>query len=208
MAIAGLWGNKIGMSQIFEGDKAIIVTAVDTSSWLIVGFKTMARDGYNAVKLGKLSPKYQGQAFDSAWLKNLSRYFSYVREVHCGELPSEFVVGADISALTSLPAGTNVDVVGTTKGRGFAGVVKRHGFNGGRSSHGGKNMLRRPGALSFMRSEGRVVKGKRMGGHLGDTRCTLKGLRVVRVDAAAQLMLISGSMPGKTGSLVFMRKCE
>src|SRR3990167_80883 len=181
MAIAGLWGNKIGMSQVFEGDKAIIVTAVDTSSWLIVGFKTLAKDGYTAVKLGKVHQKYRGQAFDMAWLKNLSRYFSYVREVHCGELPSEYVIGADINTLTTLPAGTGVDVIGTTIGRGFAGVVKRHGFSGGRSSHGGKNMLRRPGALSFMRSEGRVVKGKRMGGHHGNTRCTLKGLRVVHV---------------------------
>jgi large subunit ribosomal protein L3 len=208
MAIAGLWGNKIGMTQVFVGDKAVIVTAIDTSGWYVVGFKTQVRDGYKAVVLGNINKRYQDQKFDAAWLKKLSKYFSHVREVRCGELPAELVIGAVVTDLANLNAGTSIDAIGISIGRGFAGVVKRWNFGGSRASHGAKNMLRRPGALSFMRSEGRVIKGKKMPGHMGVERCTVKNLRVVKFDTSANLMLVSGAVPGKTGSLVFVRKCE
>ena len=110
------------------------------------------------------------------------------------------------AGLAAFESGEAVDVVGTTKGCGFAGVVKRHNFGGGRASHGGSNTLRAPGSISFMRRQGKIIKGKRMAGHMGVDRKTVKKLELVRVDADAKIILVKGSIPGKSGSLVFVRK--
>ncbi len=106
-----------------------------------------------------------------------------------------------------LAEGDTVDVFGITKGAGFQGVVKRHGFAGGRASHGA-TFGRFPGGLSFMRSRGRVIKGKRMPGHMGVDRRVMKNLEIIKIESEAHVVLVKGSVPGKSGSLVFVRKCR
>ena len=205
--INGLWGKKIGMTEVFHGDLALPVTVVDASGWYVLQIKTVEIDGYAAVKVGCLKSRYQKNGFQAEYLKKLDNYFDYVKEVKVNGSLDNLVVGNDIEcALAAFESGEAVDVVGTTKGCGFAGVVKRHNFGGGRASHGGSNTLRAPGSISFMRRQGKIIKGKRMAGHMGVDRKTVKKLELVRVDADAKIILVKGSIPGKSGSLVFVRK--
>lgn len=203
--VSGLWGRKIGMTQVFEKDKAIPVTVIDVSDWLVTQIKTEEKDGYNAVQIGCIRPRYADQQFSSDWLKKPKTYFSSLREVELKNKDEQLVVGQPAKFQTVLTEGDLVDVLGTSIGRGFAGAVKRHGFAGGRASHGAK-VGRRPGSLSFMRSQGRVIKGKRLPGHMGTTSERVRNLEVVKLRNEDNLVLIKGPVPGKSGSLVFIRK--
>ncbi len=207
--VNGLWGKKIGMTQIFsDNQKVVPVTAIDVAGWYITQIKTEQQDGYNAVQVGHLKNKYQGQEFAQDWLKDSQKYFSSLREVRMQEALSEDVKVGQVADLNSvLNAGDSVDVFGITIGKGFAGVVKRHGFAGGGASHGAK-MGRFTGSLSFMRSQGRVIKGKKMPGHLGNVRKATKNLQVVKIESQANVLFVKGSIPGKSGSLVFVKKCR
>lgn len=206
--VAGLWGKKVGMTQVFAQDKAIPVTVIDVSNWLVTQVKTEPTDGYTALQVGQLRERYKQLDFSSDWLKKPNHYFRYLREIKLntaeGAQQQEFVVGQPVSFHTLLQAGSNVHVVGTSKGAGFAGAVRRHGFAGARASHGSK-MGKRPGSLSFMRSQGRVIKGKRLPGHMGTLTKMVRNLEVVKVYQEDKLVLIKGSVPGKAGSLVFIR---
>lgn len=205
--INGLWGKKVGMTEVFKDDLALPVTVVDTSGWFVLQIKTSEGDGYDAIKVGCLRKRHQGKEFDFQWLKNLSKNFQYVRELSVKELSDDVKVGssADLNKVT-FEEGTSVDVVGTSKGCGFAGVIKRHNFSGGPASHGGKSTLRKPGSIGFFTSQGKVIKGKKMAGHMGNTRKTVKGLKVIKVDSDANAVFVKGAIPGKSGSLVFVRK--
>lgn len=203
--VKGLWGKKIGMTQVFDKDKVIPVTVIDVSNWLITQIKTEMNDGYNAVQIGCLRPRYAKQAFVQEWLKDTKTYFSSLHEVHLNAANTELTIGSPASFHSILNEGDLVDVLGTIIGRGFAGAVKRHGFAGARASHGSK-MGKRPGSLSFMRSQGRVIKGKRLPGHMGADACRIKNLQVVKVRSEDNLILVKGPVPGKAGSLVFMSK--
>jgi large subunit ribosomal protein L3 len=205
--VNGLWGKKIGMTQVFsEKDKVVPVTVIDVARWLVTNVKTQERDGYNAVQIGLVKEKFAQQAFEGDWLKKLSTYFLFVREVRITEGDStQFVMGQPADFASILKAGDFVDVFGKTIGRGFQGVVKRHNFAGGPASHGGK-FGRIPGSLSFMRSRGRVIKGKRMPGQYGNEQKALKKLEIIRIESESNLVLVKGSVPGRAGSLVFMRK--
>lgn len=203
--VKGLWGKKIGMTQVFEKDKAIPVTVIDVSNWLVTQIKTETKDGYNAVQIGFLRPRYTKQAFAIDWLKDTKTYFASLHEVHLDSANAELTVGSPVQFHSILNEGDYVDVLGISIGRGFAGAVKRHGFAGGRASHGSKTG-RRPGSLSFMRSQGRVIKGKRLPGHMGTEACRVKNLQVVKVRSEDNLVLVKGPVPGKSGSLVFMSK--
>lgn len=203
----GLWAKKIGMTEVFHGDIVLPVTVVDVSGWYVLQIKTVESDGYHAAQVGHLRSKYQTAGFDQGFLKNLTKHFDHVREVRI-LTDSNLSVGMEVDYAATLAQGDGVDVVGVTKGAGFTGVVKRHNFGGGRASHGGSNMKRAPGSISFMRRQGRVIKGKRMAGHMGVVRKTVKGLEVLRVDAAAKAVLVRGSVPGRSGSLVFVRKSK
>lgn len=203
--ITGLWGKKIGMTQIFsEKQKVVPVTVIDISQWFVTQVKTKDKDGYDAVKMGRIKDKYAAQEFTQDWLKEASKYFSDFKEVRLQEATDAQVgQAADVSAI--LAQGDNVDVFGVSKGAGFQGVVKRHGFAGGRASHGA-TFGRFTGSLSFMRSRGRVIKGKKMPGHMGVERCMMKNLEVIKIQPEARVILVKGSVPGKSGSLVFVRK--
>lgn len=205
--MTGLWGKKIGMTQVFVETKAVPVTVVDISHWYILNFKNVERDGYNAVQIGRLRPRYQGQSFSADWLKQLKTYFSFVREVKLDKPSADmsFEIGKPADFLTFVQKGDKVDAFGISKGRGFAGAVKRHGFRGAPASHGAK-MGKRPGSLSWMRSQGRVPKGKRLPGHLGNAHKVIRNLEIVTLMTEENVVLIKGSVPGKAGSLVFLRK--
>jgi large subunit ribosomal protein L3 len=203
----GLWGKKIGMTQVFSDEQKVVpVTVIDLADWYITQVKTKENDGYSAVKVGNVKSKYAGQPFSSEWLREPRKYFSAFKEIPLQEESTEFIVGqlADIAIIAK---GDNVDVFGITKGAGFQGVVKRHGFAGGRASHGA-TFGRYPGGLSFMRSRGRVIKGKRMPGHMGTEQRVMKNLEVIKIEPDARVVLVKGSIPGKSGSLVYVRKAS
>lgn len=203
---AGIWGKKIGMTQVFsEKDKVVPVTVIDVDHWFVTNVKNKERDGYDAVQVGCVRKRYQGQPFASDWLKNVKKYFAHVKEIRQENPVENVTVGASPDFASSLEVGKSVDAFGTTIGRGFQGVIKRHGFAGGGASHGSM-FHRRPGTMSFMRSRGRVIKGKRLPGQMGVAQRVMQNLEVVRIEPTAHIVLIKGSVPGKTGSLIFLRK--
>jgi large subunit ribosomal protein L3 len=209
--ISGIWGKKVGMTQLFSENKQVVpVTMIDVSDWRVTQVKTKEHDGYSAVQLSKLRPDYTAQEFSIDWLKQPKKYFDAVKEVSLADGQpagdhSKVQVGQVADVATILTNGENVDVVGITIGRGFQGAVKRHGFTGGRASHGDK-LGRKPGSLSYMRRQGRVTKGKRMPGHMGVEQVVVKNLQVIKVEPSAHIIFVKGSVPGKSGSLVFVRK--
>jgi len=203
----GLWGRKVGMTQVFANDKVIPVTVIDASNWIVTNIKTQVRDGYDAVQVGCLKKKYREQPFLDSWLKELKAHFTFVKEVRIDGAADTTTVGQTADFFSSFIEGDKVDVVGKTKGCGFAGVVKRHGFGGGPRSHG-SCFGRIPGSMSFMRSQGRVIKGKKLPGHMGNKNHMVKNLPVVQIRADAKIILVKGAIPGKVGSLVFVRKAQ
>lgn len=204
--IKGLWGKKIGMTQVFSNEKVVPVTAIDLSNWLITQIKTKDKNGYTAVQVGKVKNRYSIQEFSADWLKKPKKYFSLIKEVRT-EVPvsEEIKIGQIAEPNLILNEGDFVDITGISIGKGFAGVVKRHGFAGGRASHGGR-MGRSTGSLSFMRSQGKVVKGKKMPGHLGQKQKVSKNLEIIKFKPEAQVVFVKGSIPGKSGSFVFVKK--
>lgn len=205
--INGLWGKKIGMTQVFVDNHQVVpVTVIDVADWLVTNIKTATRDGYDAVQIGCLRKEYVGKEFSTEWLRSLSNYFSIVKEVPVTEAVI-MEIGAQVDIASLITKGDAVDVVGWSIGRGFQGGVKRHGFTGGLASHGSK-LGRRPGSLGNMRSRGRVIKGQRMAGHMGTDRCVMRNLEIVMVKPDARIVLVKGSIPGKSGSLVFVKKCR
>lgn len=207
--VTSIWGKKIGMTQIFANEKVVPVTVLDISNWVVTQVKNTGRDGYNAVQIGCIKDKHAQTAFDAAWLKKPNVYFHAFKELSLPDnaATDEFVVGKPIDVQTVLAAGDTVDVRGTTKGCGFAGVVRRHGFGGPPASHG-STMGKRTGSLSFMCSQGRVIKGKKMPGHMGNKTQMMRNLDVVDVRPEDNLIVVKGSVPGKAGSLVFIRKVK
>ncbi len=193
------------MTQVFT-DKAVVpVTAIDISNWFVTHIKTKDADGYDAVQIGRLRNRYINKPFSADWLKKPKTYFYFLREIKVDQEVKDMAAGDVANLQTLLTVGDFVDVTGRTKGCGFAGVVKRHNFNGPPASHGA-TMGKRTGSLSFMRSRGRVIKGKRMPGHMGFDFVKVKALEVVRIEPEAHVVLVKGSVPGKTGSLLFLKK--
>lgn len=209
--ITGLWGKKIGMTQVFSEKNAVVpVTAVDVSGWIITNIKTQERDGYNAVQVGRIKDRYAEKKFDINWLKESKKYFSILREVKLSKDVSKgqetpIVIGKPADFNSILSEGDFIDVFGMTKGCGFAGVVRRHNFAGPPGSHG-STMGKAPGSLSFFCSQGRVIKGKKMPGHMGNRKRVAKNLKIVKINSDSNIVLLKGSIPGKSGSLVFLRK--
>lgn len=204
--IQGIWGRKVGMTQVFADDSSVIpVTVVNTAGWFVTQIKTVEKDGYNAIQVACPRTKYEGQPFAQEWLKKLKQYCLFIREIAITELPEGLTVGSSIDLATILAKNDSVDATGVTKGCGFAGSVRRHGFAGGPESHG-STFHKRPGSMGNMRATGKVIKGKKLPGHMGDRQRTVQKLQVVQVRAEDNIVLIKGSMAGKPGSLVFLRK--
>ena len=198
----GLLGRKAGMTQIFAEDGTLVpVSVLVVEPNTVTALRTVARDGYAAVQLGagtarRLTKPRLGQ------LKNLPRVAD-VREFRVDDI-DEYHVGQSLD-VSLFSEGEKVDVIGTSKGKGFAGTVKRHHFHRGPETHG-SDSHRQPGSIGAGTTPGRVYRGTRMAGHMGDERVTVKKLTVVRTDPERNLLLIKGSVPGTANSLVMVRK--
>ncbi len=203
--VRGLWGKKIGMTQVFSDDHVVPVTVIDTAGWFITNIKTRERDGYSAVQVGNVKKRYIDKAFSKDWLKKPKEYFTFLKEIRLTDEPQDIAVGQLVNPHVLLQEGEKVDVFGKTKGLGFAGVVRRYNFGGPPGSHG-STMGKRPGSIGFMRSQGKVIKGKKMPGHMGNRRRVMQGLEVIRIDKESGAIAVKGSIPGKSGSLIFVRK--
>jgi large subunit ribosomal protein L3 len=201
----GIWGQKIGMTQVFANDKVVPVTAIDIAGWYVTNIKTAEQDGYNALQVGKVKNRYKAESYDKEWIKKPGQYYSYIREIPLKEATASFTVGTHIDFSQMLQLGEMVDVRSTTIGKSFAGVVKRHRFAGPPASHG-HTMGNRPGSIGSLVKSGHVVKGKRMPGHMGCDTQMMRNLEIVMVEAETKTLLVKGSVPGKSGSLVFVRK--
>ena len=204
----GLVGRKLGMTRIFEDDgTAVPVTVLDVANNRITQIKTPESDGYTAVQL--TYGKRRASRVNKAQAGHLAK-----AGVEAGELLREFAVDADTLAtlkvgetvsVETFAVGQFVDVTGTTKGRGFAGVIRRHHFSSNRASHGNSLSHNKPGSISMAQDPGRVFPGKRMAGQLGHAVRTVQTLRVVRVDAARGLLLVKGAVPGADGGHILVR---
>lgn len=204
--INGFYGRKIGMTQVFTADNKVVpVTAVDASGWIVSQIKVQEKDGYNAIQVAYIREKMKDQVFQMEWLKDKSKYFRWVKEISMSQVPADIQVGQIFDFAAILQPKDVVNVTGTTKGCGFAGTMRRHNFSGGKGSHGDA-LGRKPGSLSFMRSQGKVMKNKTMAGHMGVTRKTIRNLEVIQIIPQDNLVLIKGAMAGKPGSLVYVRK--
>ena len=201
--LQGFLGKKIGMTQIFREDGRVVpVTVIEAGPCVVTQVKTTETDGYEAVQLGFGDVKRRNKPL-SGHLKD-SRLSRYLREVTADDT-SEFEVGQTIG-VDIFQAGEKVDGIGRSKGRGFAGVMKRWGFAGGPRTHGQSDRMRAPGSIGGGTTPGKVYKGLKMGGHMGDRRITVKGLEIIRVDAERNLLLVKGGIPGAPNSLVQIRR--
>ncbi|MBI2861809.1 MAG: 50S ribosomal protein L3 [Chloroflexi bacterium] len=197
----GILGRKEGMTQLFRDDGTVCpVTVIEAGPCTVTQVRTIERDGYRAVQLGfgqakRLNKPQQGQ------LKGLPPH-RHLREVPVdGEEEVAFGQKVDVAIFQ---VGDIVDVTGVSKGKGFAGVVKRHHFAGGPKTHGQSDRHRAPGSIGATTTPGRVFKGMRMAGHMGHQRVTAQNLEVVRVDSERNLLLIRGAVPGPTNGLVLV----
>lgn len=203
----GIIGKKLGMTQVFAEDGAAIgVTAVEVEPSVIVQVKTKEKDGYDSVQLGygRTKQKNVTKPLQGHFKKANKGNFRVLKEfsVEAGN----FEVGQEIAADIFKP-GDFVDVMGTSKGKGFAGVVKRHGFRGGRASHGSM-FHRAPGSIGASADPSRVFKGTRMGGHMGNVTKTIQNLQVWQIRPEMNLLLLKGSVPGGKNGFVFIKKAK
>ncbi len=203
--ITGIWGRKIGMTQVFANDKVVPVTAIDIADWYVTNIKTVERDGYNALQVGSVKNRFKDEKYSNEWIKTPNRYFSFIREIPLENANIDFVVGKRIDFSQQLQLGELVDVRSKTIGKSFAGVVKRHNFGGPPGSHG-STMGNRPGSIGSLVKSGHVIKGKKLPGHMGCDNQMMRNLEIVMVEAETKTLLVKGSIPGKAGSLVFVRK--
>lgn len=208
--IRGILGRKLGMARVFdENGEVTASTLVEAGPCFVTQLKTQERDGYESVQLGfgatrKLNRPEKGH-LKAAGLGD-RQGLEHLREVPVDSL-EDVEIGARVDASLFVP-GELVDVIGTSKGRGFAGVVKRHNFRGGPKTHGQSDRWRRPGSVGSGTTPGRTFKNMRMAGHMGDARVTVKNLQVLRVDSDRNIVAIRGAIPGPNGGLVMIRKVE
>ena len=205
----GILGRKVGMTQVFdEQGEALPVTLIEAGPCYVAQKKSRGRDGYTAVQLGfgetKATRLNRPQRNHLA--KNDLPPLRYLREFRVKD-HSDVNEGQRVLA-DVFQVGDRVDVTGTSKGRGFAGVVKRHGFAGGPKTHGQSDRWRAPGAISAGTTPGRVMKGLRMAGRMGGARVTSQNLEVVLVDAERNLLAVKGAVPGARGGLLIVREAR
>ncbi len=193
-----IFGKKIGMSQVFSDDRKVIpVTLIETESCVVTQIKTEGKDGYQATQVGFGEKKKINKPL-AGHLKSLGN-FRHLREIRESEdLKCKVGDKIDISVFEE---GDKIKVIGTSKGKGFQGVMKRHGFHGSPASHGHKHDHRAPGSIGSAFPE-HVFKGKKMAGRMGSDRVTVKGLKVIKIDKENNLLIIKGAVPGRIGSVV------
>jgi len=204
----GLLGKKLGMTQVFDEDgSAVPVTIIEAGPCYVTQVRNLQRDGYSAVQLGfeEAKPK----KLTAGELGHLNRRklpaLKYLREFRASK--PEVKEGDKID-VSQFEVGKRVDVIGTGKGKGFAGTVKRYHFRGGPKTHGQSDRLRAPGSVGSTTTPGRVFKGKKMAGQMGNQRVTSQNLKIVLVNPEKNLIAVNGSVPGSKGSLVIIKEAR
>ena len=201
----GLIGKKVGMSQIFvEGGVVVPVTLIEAGPCYVTQIKTEKRDSYNAIQIGFGEAKKLNKP-DKGHLKDIPAV-EHLREIRTDDV-ERYQRGQKLDA-SVFAVGDLVDVVGISKGKGFAGSVKRHHFHGGPKTHGQSDRMRAPGASNATTTPGRVFKGTRRPGHMGARRVTVQNLQVVLVDPERNLLAIKGAVPGANNDLVMIHKAR
>ncbi len=205
MASKGILGVKLGMTQVFDDEHRVVpVTVVQAGPCTVTQVKTPETDGYTAVQLAYGSKKHVNKPLAGHLAKaglDSAKVLVEIRLADGAPLPE---VGATVT-VDAFAAGEQIDVTGTSKGKGYAGVMKRHNFRGMGDGHGIKKKNRHPGAVGACATPGRTFKGHRMAGRTGGERVTLQNLRVVSTDTEHDLLLVSGAVPGPDGSIVLVR---
>jgi large subunit ribosomal protein L3 len=203
----GLIGRKVGMTQVFQDDGTMVaVSVLSIEPNTVTRLRTPERDGYAAVQLGAETARKLNKP-DAGQLKDLPKAAQSVktkREFRVEDLGA-YELGQTVSIDDLFAAGDDVDVTGVSKGKGFAGHIKRHNFHRGPKTHGSDHH-REPGSIGPGTTPGRVYRGLKMAGHMGDERVTIKKVRVVRTDPDRNLLLVKGSLPGARGSLILVKK--
>jgi large subunit ribosomal protein L3 len=204
----GLIGRKVGVTQVFQGDGtmvAVSVLAIEPNT--VTRLRTDERDGYTAVQLGTEPARKKLTRPEAGQLKDLPKdgqSLATLREFRVDSVDG-FEIGQKLAIADVFAEGDLVDVTGVSKGKGFAGQIKRHNFHRGPKTHGSDHH-REPGSIGPGTTPGRVYRGLKMAGHMGDERATIKKLRVVRADPDRNLLLVRGSLPGARGSLILVKK--
>lgn len=199
-------GEKIGMTQLFEGDVVIPVTVIKAGPCVVTQIKKEEKDGYEAVQLGygDVKPQRVNKPMAGHYKKANCAPKRFLAEVPLD--PSAYKPGQEVKA-DIFSQGDRADITGISKGKGFAGVVKRWGFRGGPASHG-STFHRAPGSVGQCATPSRVFKGKKLPGRMGGNRVTVKNLEIVRVDKSRDLILVKGAVPGPRGSLLIIRESK
>lgn len=200
----GILGKKLGMTQVFiEGGRAEAVTAIEAGPCTVMQVKTLEKEGYSAVKLGfgedKKRKSGRKRADDTVKHKYLREFKPDANQT----MEPDQIVDAGL-----FKAGDKVDVTGISRGKGFAGTIKRHNFKGGPKTHGQSDRHRAPGSIGSATTPGRVFKGMKMSGHMGHKQVTAINLEVMEADPARNLLLIKGAVPGMTNGLLLIRKSK
>jgi large subunit ribosomal protein L3 len=204
--VKGLLGKKLGMTQVWdENNKLVPVTVIEAGSNVITQIKTVDADGYAAIQLayGAIDPRKVNKPDAGHFEKAGVTPRRHIAEVRTADA-NDYAVGQELG-VEVFEVGSKLDVVGTSKGKGFAGHMKRHGFSGVSASHGAHRNHRKPGSIGMSSTPGRVFKGMRMAGRMGGARVTTLNLTLHSVDAERGLLLVKGAVPGPKGQLVFVR---
>lgn len=204
--VKGVLGEKLGMTQVWDdNNKVVPVTVVKAGPCVVTQVRTPENDGYSAVQIafGAIDPRKVTKPVAGHFAKAGVTPRRHLVEIRTDDA-SEYTLGQELGPDT-FEVGQTIDVIGTSKGKGFAGVMKRHGFHGLRASHGVQRKHRSPGSIGGCSTPARVFKGMRMSGRMGSDRQTVQNLKVAGVDLERGLLLIKGAVPGPKGGLVFVR---
>ncbi len=206
---SGIIGRKIGMTQLFpENGEAVAITAIQAGPSIVTQVKSQAKDGYNAIQLGLVASEVKRSHLTSperGHLQGLDKV-RYLREFRTEDISS--INRGDKVDVGFLKSGDLVNVTGFSKGKGFAGVVKRYHFAGGPKTHGQTDRHRAPGSIGATTFPGRVFKGKRMAGHMGNKQVRAHNLEVIQADQDRNLLLVKGAVPGANGGLLIIKKAR
>ena len=205
--VKGLLGTKLGMTQVWdENGNVVPVTVIEVAPNVVTQIRTAELDGYSAVQIaaGQIDPRKVNKPTAGHFEKAGVTPRRHLTEVRTSDA-AEYTLGQELTVEGTFEAGQKIDVVGTSKGKGFAGVMKRHNFSGVGASHGAHRNHRKPGPIGGASAPGRVSKRQRMPGRTGGERVTLQNLTVQAIDAEKGLILVKGAVPGARGRLVFVR---
>jgi len=203
--VKGILGAKLGMTQVWDNGRVVPVTVVQAGPCVVTQVRTADKDGYSAVQLayGAIDPRRVNKPKSGHYAKSGVAPRRHIVELRTTDA-SEYTLGQEVTVEAFEP-GQMIDVTGRTKGKGFAGVMKRHGFGGLRASHGVERKHRSPGSIGACATPGRVFKGVRMAGRMGGVRYTVQNLTIQAVDPENNVILVRGAVPGPTGALILLR---